>query len=117
MNKRPTTFVVQRSKWLRGAFGEASTLLNAQGRSCCLGFVARQCGVADERMLNKHRPSDTRETDRLGGVLVKLTDGTDTALTRTAMAINDSGVFNDPEREAQLTQLFKRAGYTLRFVP
>jgi hypothetical protein len=120
MTEHPREFVVQRSKWLRG-LPLNGTLLNANGGRCCLGFVASQCGVSDEALLNHTVPYALPREARsaLAGLL--LVDVKDrrkhTKLTMAAVVLNDSCSFTDDEREAQLSDLFAAHGYTLRFEP
>jgi len=124
MSEHGREFVVQRSKWLRG--GKPHTfLLDGNGHMCCLGFVAAQCGVADNALRGVGAPRDIEVEDvyrQLQGVLIRqlatrVTDWTDSALADEAMTINDDSALTDAEREAQLTALFADHGYALRFEP
>jgi hypothetical protein len=131
VSERPTEFVVQRSKWLRGGESAYSCLLTTAGHRCCLGFVASQCGVPDGALLKRSTPSviDCRPghvlTTRISPLLLSLRedqeDGheylVDSPLSEAAIAINDDGSITEAEREAQLTALFAEHGYALRFEP
>lgn len=125
MTERPTEFVVQRSKWLRGQ-DDGALLLDKHGSMCCLGFVAKQCGAADGHLRGRATPSCVAWSDHgavameaLNGVLTQpiYDDWEDTALSADAIPINDDPTLVDSEREAKLTALFAEHGYTLRFEP
>jgi hypothetical protein len=129
MSERPTEFVVQRSKWLRGK-EDGTVLLDQHGCMCCLGFVAKQCGVTDYNLLDSGLPSSMglsegdEDAQRIGGVLLtpqrySSSPGSwrDADLVEVAVEINDSTTLTDDEREARLTALFAKHGYTLRFEP
>jgi 3-methyladenine DNA glycosylase Mpg len=125
VSERPTEFVVQRSKWLRGTRGRDTYLFDDHGARCCLGFVASQCGVADSVLLNVAPPRDIKPFEvlqQLDGLLTRpareyVRDWTDSALADDAMRINDDADITDAERETSLSFLFAEHGYALRFEP
>lgn len=46
---------IPRKKWLRGARTE-SLMLSDSGASCCLGHVAKACGISSEMLLGRGTP-------------------------------------------------------------
>ena len=130
MTERPSEFVVRRKTWQRGQ--SPSLLRDDRGKQCCLGFVCEQLGVEHEAMQCVGTPGelvwagtgsiDPSDYPQLMGVVVR--DSTtalghlvDSDLSSEAMSINDDDAITDAVREAQLTKLFKRYGYALRFEP
>jgi len=117
MSERPTEFVVQRSKWLRGR-DQHAFLLNGNGYMCCLGFVALQSGLAEHDIAGRLLPSELgHDVAQLVVNLLVDTWSEDTDLSIDASAINDDDAIDDAEREAQLTVLFAEHGFALRFEP
>lgn len=129
MSERPTEFVVQRSKWLRGN-GEGSVLLDRHGCMCCLGFVANQCGMAADVLLDNATPAclrwdDDADMERIAGILAECTGvgaygddiWADSQLAVVAITLNDDAAISEAERETQLSALFAKHGYALRFEP
>lgn len=128
--KTPKVFVVDRATWLTASLRDArgrleSFMLDEEhgGLMCCLGFVARQCGIS-ARSLSKHQtPSDVYESHpsarrKLRGFLLNvdvLGDLVHTPLADHAMSINDARAIAPVKRERKLKALFRRHGYTLRF--
>lgn len=47
------TFTIKRSEWFRGKGPDDSKLLDDNGKRCCWGFVANQCGIPDEQLKGK----------------------------------------------------------------
>lgn len=113
-------FVVDRSTWLRG-IGTGS-LQTKQGKRCCLGFHAIECGYTEEEIFGSYQPSQLtqnwKDPDQVGFFgLTKAypadpadpgvkTAGFDTALCKRIMRINDEQAIDDEEREAKLTEMF-----------
>jgi hypothetical protein len=97
---------------------------------CCLGFVARQCGMAPDVLLANATPGcvaweRNADMEPIASILVEPA-GTDdfgnelwgdSQLANNAIALNDGLELGDPERESELTQLFAAHGYMLRFEP
>lgn len=122
------TFVVDRGTWRFGGdkYNSArgyTALMNEKGLRCCLGFVASQLGVSDDRLIEAGIPEELRDNCGLMGVceLPPLTvdkyrtgSVSDTELSAKAMAINDDDLTHQ-QREQQLTELFNSHGYGLTF--
>jgi len=50
--------VIDRKTWLRGEGVDNSYLLRGKdGRRCCLGFLASQCGILDEYLMRVEAPN------------------------------------------------------------
>lgn len=126
-------FTVQRSRWCRAGTNQAprsenrfykpfsatrdeptSFLLTKAGNMCCLGFVCKQLGAADENMLGVGLVNDINQIG-LAGTLIDTFDRP-TALFDKAIPINDDKTISDAEREAKLVDLFAEYGHKLTFV-
>lgn len=124
------TFTIDRSKWRSGgglgslnAIGLGGTsLLNPEGFSCCLGLIAKQCGLLDMHILNKGIPSHIEEqkieeTISLKPFVVKQPHGpVNTTFSKEAIRINDDLTLNLPEREKKLKELFLKHDIKLVFI-
>lgn len=102
-------FTVIREKWYRGQGAEESALLRGDGKMCCVGFLAKACGVEDFSTLNgpakarsSLRPSESRKMPNLNYAGLYLT--------------NDTRKITDEERELQLTSLLASEGVKVEFV-
>jgi hypothetical protein len=106
-NKLKKVITIDREKWLRGSW--KSSLLNSEGKMCCLGMAARQCGFEEKDILQKDSPASIDWTPFLNRT------GGNNRLTMTMMSWNDKTIYTDAQREKKLTELFKRMGVTLKF--
>lgn len=110
-------FIIERSKWYRGRFGEESVENNSRlvrirdDKMCCLGFVGNQCGIALESMLDQSMPSDLPDDLRMK-YPVWLTSG----LAAQAAIINDNINISDSEREIKIKEIFTDNGDEIEFV-
>lgn len=111
------SFVVDRSKWLRGEGFDDSCLLTTGNRMCCLGFYAEACGLDRKTIRNIQSPSGVvqlthgeESTDKNGKFVSRksdviwdtklVDDGThDTATCNHMMEINDDADIDD-EKES-----------------
>lgn len=111
------SFVVNRRRWKRGdAAGLAAALLSDSGQMCCLGFLARECGLKPRQILNASDISSIVDEEAREGVYdalpAKFRD-----LEEKIVCANDS---SDPDhrgrlRETILKGLFARAGIEISF--
>ena len=116
-------FTVKRSSWLRGEGSKNSALLRDDGKQCCLGFIAEQCGV-DRSRLTRTYPSRLEFSDQKllpecfyeveNDIISDIKD--DSQLVRSAASINDDSSIEDVERERNLVKLFLKHDITLKFV-
>ncbi len=135
-------FVVDRATWVNEARGGQSSLRNTLGNSCCLGFCLLQLGARAGDIEDRAMPADfladliyARKTKAARQRAFKMFEGLfvesdveidldnltgeclkDTGLSNEAARINDKAGLSDPDREAQLSELFERNGYRMRFV-
>lgn len=134
------TFTVNRAKWLHGGVRvvekgategvyPGGELLHVSGLQCCLGFVARQCGIPLRAMRDVGMASDLtfrndadarRQLQKVRGVLVKAQSedpysSGDLAWASTAAGINDATHLTPTAREARLRSAFAAQGYRLVF--
>ena len=102
---------IDRKTWMNAdnlANLKVSSLLTADGRRCCLGFLGRACGIPDSEMRGVGTPArvgyageislygsaaETYATKWLDGVLSTCNGYLEDAeWTRTAVALNDAGL-------------------------
>jgi hypothetical protein len=114
---------IDRNLWLRG-LGPDSCLLDSCGKSCALGFLAKDLGYSDAEILNREGP-DYILSDagvRFPDSLVKRVERKEdiwSAPTEIAVQIistNDDATLNDLERESKIIQLFQKADIEVEFV-
>ena len=112
--------VIEKSKWLRGLGGGDSGLL-IEEKMCCLGFLAKQCGVDEREMGKSGSPAclSAQEADRMPAWL--LTTGRnggyeDSEVCEKLMDINDDENRTDRERKEELTAIFKEHDIEVEFV-
>lgn len=116
-------FIINRSTWLRGEGTYNSYLLRkTDGKMCCLGQIALQCGADRNKILQYTAPYQgiSKLFDNLS--LVVRNVGTDEenwnikSWIGDAMGINDNDDIEDSVREYDLVDLFGKHGYKLEFV-
>jgi hypothetical protein len=103
--------IVDRTKWLRGQYGQYDSYLLREhdGKMCCLGFRCEQLGVSRDDLKGKEMPESVEEW-------LPEDDWTIAGAGKVA-EVNDSRAFDgDAEREAQLIELFAAQGDELVFV-
>ncbi len=104
------TFIVKRSRWLRGK-GSDSYLRHKNGHQCCLGFVGRQCNIAAKDLLLRGLPGHLP-----GELLMRFPELTGSESWSDFAIINDSPEISDKEREKKLKELAKKNGFRFKFV-
>lgn len=109
---------IDRKEWSRGD-NDSALLKVSDGKRCCLGFLAKECGYSDSDMLGTCTPASLvygRGKDNLfpGGLVKELRDS---HVTNALMRINDRSDLKDEEdREMRLAVLFKEIGIEVEFV-
>ena len=114
-------YIIDRKRWQRGRGAAESGLYLPENRKmCCLGQVAKQCGVSLKAMSMCGAPSSLKNESILklpkwlyhkkGRALV------DSAACGKAMQANDSEYVTDAGREKTLTALFAKHGDELVFI-
>ncbi len=112
MNSKPKQkmrFKVDRRTWYRGKGAAGSKLLReSDGKMCCLGSVALQCGVKKEAIKNIAIPANIPKGKKLlpEWVVKNCSD---------AMICNDKPSISDDKREARLKKIFKEHGDIITF--
>jgi hypothetical protein len=119
--------IIERDKWLRGEGMICSRLLRkSDGKKCCLGFYALQCGadpndirgVATPTWINA--PSRTALRESHGSWLFD--DVATNMLPNTSkscellMIINDDENLEDSEREQKIAAIFAEYEVEVKFV-
>lgn len=116
-------FTVDRRTWYRGKGSSSSVLLNDDDMRCCIGFVAEQCGIPDEKLANlKSLHSCTKNLEYIEPTTfprwmnsVK-SQGYASSDLMEAYQTNDNRMINDDAREKQLIAIFARNGDELEFI-
>jgi hypothetical protein len=123
-------FTIDRKTWLRGEGGDASALLReSDNKMCCLGGIARQCGITgiagelapagvEEDQWDKF-PEPLRPYKRpYSGSIAESAHRTyndNSDLAADMMRVNDDEVISDEYREAKLIALCAPHGIELEF--
>lgn len=136
------TLCINRREWRRGGSNMAlnemygdTVLLSANKMKCCLGFACLISGAPESSILDKGEPyqikggrdsisdifglleggyeEDMEDDD--GKQYTEVSDLHNSDLTGDAIEINDNRYITEEEREAELTELFKKHGHTIEF--
>lgn len=109
------TYTITRSTWLRGEGANLSKLLRpTDGKQCCLGQVALQCGNTPKQILDI-RTLFRAITEKSATFPEWLTIN-DHSAAQIAYDINDDQHTSDSEKEDALTRLFAANGQELMFI-
>jgi len=107
--------VIERSKWLRGGAGVVSMLLSPKsGRMCCLGFYALACGYGREDIANVVSPMRLKNPLMFSSTIATERGNSDQC--NKLMNVNDEEMLEEPQREQQLTTLFKEINVNVMFI-
>lgn len=112
MAKKLKEVEIKRSRWLRAPKGggddyPGGRLRDGAGKQCCLGFLARACGVKAAELKGAYFPF------ALSSWLPSWMDKE----TQWACAeVNDDDRLSDSTKERKIKTLFKQAGYKAVFV-
>lgn len=116
-------FVIDRKRWYRGkGDSESRLLVPGTQKMCCLGQVARQCGLKPKNIRDVSSPANVSTVlhDQfpkwLLGICVLDAKTIDSPACTNAMAVNDDPEITDKDRERQLKAIFKKHGATLTFI-
>lgn len=118
-------YTIDRTKWLRGEGSMVSDLLREDGKMCCLGQIAKQCGLKPKELRNTASPMslDQKPAEKFRKALPWLlkVDKVDAEFENThicgvAMEVNDREKLSDAKREARLTAIFAKRGIELEFI-
>lgn len=128
---------VSRATWFRGQ-GKDGTILSAlltnNGKRCCLGFFAQQCGIPDKALKLSIPDRRTGHEDRIYAAgpenieseeeKAKFPDNfwaednkkENAHWILTAMQRNDVKEGSEADREEMLTRVFADNGHSIKFV-
>lgn len=112
--RKPKTFTIDRSKWVRGGENGASRLLNYAYFMCCMGFYARACGVPTTDLLGRSYPDEV-ECGCVPGIVTKKGGKSMKAIGWDLAAYNDNSALSEASRELKVRACFKRIGVTVKF--
>jgi len=112
---------IKRSEWLHGEGPGASYLLRpTDGKKCCLGILATDCGATDEQILDKKSPADCRNIKWVDGLLQgQESNDLSDQITNTCVNImswNDALCIYESRREEILTKYFQLIDIEVEFV-
>lgn len=118
------TLVINRKKWLHGEGGGRSYLLREKdGKMCCLGFRALQCGATKKQIMGIKTPDELfRERGvRLKGLV--RSKKTCTPAGTHLMNTNDGlqpregwAHVENSAREAEIIKAFRKLGVSVKFI-
>lgn len=110
---------INRKRWTRGNTSGDSALRTETGQSCCLGFVARACGITTPvhsfifSELNEEKfnllPKGLRPVRKAGEYV-------NTQLHDDLVSVNDSYDVRGAVREEKIAKLMKKANIKVKFV-
>lgn len=109
--------VIRRRKWCRGesSIGDGSALRTKTGQSCCLGFVARACGVKTPTGTSTFSRLDPSEYDKLPKKLAPTplpawnNTWLNSSLHNALVSVNDGDELTGKSREKEIRRLLKQA--------
>ena len=122
---------IDRKRW--GFGNKGGSLLNGEGKMCCLGFFALQCGYTRKDIFDKGTPLDIfngkdimtikeLSSDTKANKLKPLISSNRIANNSTCTLLitaNDSTstLYHNPvKRENRIKELFKRIGVAVKFI-
>jgi hypothetical protein len=114
--KEVKSFVIDRSIWLRGESGKSYLLRSRDGKQCCLGIFAHQCGVPKSALRNNGIP-DTISVEWQSHlphwmfVGIEMIDDGVVLLMRD----NDMPGLSEEERERRIKEGFAKFGVEVSF--
>ena len=111
-----TTLVIDRRKWLRGT--NDGTLLNTEGKMCCLGFACRKIGIAKDKLLDGTMPLTSviehKVDESTFATNIWMIEGNGSQYdVGVAAVLNDRPgdfLFPETEREAGIKNIFAKHG-------
>lgn len=114
-------FKVIEDTWLHGPFPEGtntSVLLNGKGDRCCMGFLAQQCGIPDEALLDLPDFSHLERVhwEKLPEPFKPIGRWTEQTKAVFIYDENDKGDKNLEERKSRLRVMFDDVGIEVEFV-
>ena len=127
--------VVRRSEWFRGRMMQTtrmpSSLLTPNGKRCCLGFTAAQCGIPDAKLEGLLYPYYLTRAPYIGGPVLYQRWGLPKALQMLISRYGDMNSFTaahlgsmndtycydtDAQREADIKAEGRRIGIIFHFI-
>jgi hypothetical protein len=110
-------FTVDRKTWFHGR-GTGAFLLYYDGKRCCIGFVAQQCGITNEDILMIGTISSINSQENIRKVpqWMQADNVESSGGINEAYNINDDILISDDEREMKLKALFLKNGDEIEFI-
>ena len=102
-------FTVNRQTWLRGLGLGSGTLLDSDGKKCCLGFLASACGYDDNEIQGGSFLSYLKNQDKLPELVVNRN------FEAEISDLNDVLLSSDILREEAITKMFAGIGIVIKF--
>lgn len=119
--------VIEEKNWLRAGGPGSGYLLDKDGKMCCLGFYAKQCGYTDKDILYKGGPASINDGEKSefssNNPIRRLLRSNDNVIFETnngicwsLMHTNDDCTITDEVRKQNITEIFKEIGVEVEFV-
>ncbi len=115
-------FVLNKAKWLRGDASISQLHRHSDGKMCCVGQLAQQCGAQLESLTGRQTALALHNQGELPEALSWLVDDAepdfadDSRASIEVYGINDLSGLPDKTRIAQLRQIFARHGIEMEVV-
>jgi hypothetical protein len=107
--------IIDRNKWLRGEGDEDSYLLrSSDGKMCCLGFLAKECGHADCEISDVCAPPKIRNRKSKMNDLVE--GSLPSGLCSELMMENDDQGKSDSYREMFIKEKLSELDIEVEFI-
>lgn len=114
--------IIDRQKWYRGNTDGSKLLRSNDGKMCCLGFYARECGLSEEQIADKGNPASVDASAMewgSGSWLFQSADddhGILSADCNLLIRTNDCPAESEALREADIQAIFARHGVEVEFI-
>lgn len=110
-----TNLVIDRKRWRRGGKYEDVALLDDKGQMCCLGFLAKQCGIKLYR--GEQCDYDSLDSEDIEKLPYGFIDAPQcpTKLHNDLIDTNDDKSLRGKEREEKIKQLMLKANVKVTF--
>ena len=109
--------VIDKKFWIRGDGYEYSKLLRtSDGKMCCLGFLALECGLDEGRIENMETPTDVGKNGSEFWDWLMEDNGLDSVECTRVVRINDNSHVSDSERMRELYDIFSEHEIDVTFV-
>lgn len=106
-------FTVYRHTWIRG--DGSGVLLNDHGCRCCLGHLARDLGIPDDKLRGFGTPAYSGAEGFPASLVTDAACHSNTEACINIVQINDAPTSDEDVREARLSAAFRAIGIDVEF--